>query len=53
MEGDKENYILLRKWVDYGVRYGDQKEIGEQLVKELEATFPESKLQQLIDDKDL
>ncbi len=52
MEGDKENYILLRKWVDYGVRYGDQKEIGEQLVKELEATFPESRLQDLIENKD-
>lgn len=52
MEGDKENYLLLRKWVDFGVRYGDQKEIGEQLVKELEAAFPESKLQQLIDEKD-
>lgn len=52
MEGDKENYILLRKWVDYGVRYGEQKEIGEQIVKELEATFPQSKLQQLIDEKD-
>ncbi|TQR20728.1 conserved virulence factor C family protein [Psychrobacillus vulpis] len=52
MEGDKENYILLRKWVDFGVRYGDQKEIGEQLVKELEATFPQSKLQQLIEEKD-
>ncbi|MEI4768253.1 conserved virulence factor C family protein [Psychrobacillus sp. FJAT-51614] len=52
MEGDKENYILLRKWVDYGVRYGDQKEIGEQLVKELEATFPQSKLTQLIEEKD-
>lgn len=52
MEGDKENYILLRKWVDYGVRYGDQKEIGEQLVRELEATFPQSKLEQLIEDKD-
>ncbi|SES09311.1 virulence factor [Psychrobacillus sp. OK032] len=52
MAGDKENYIMLRKWVDYGVRYGDQKEIGEQLVNELEATFPESKLQQLIEEKD-
>ncbi|NME06413.1 conserved virulence factor C family protein [Psychrobacillus sp. BL-248-WT-3] len=52
MEGDKENYIMLRKWVDYGVRYGDQKEIGEQLVKELEASFPQSKLEQLIADKD-
>ncbi|WP_313890829.1 conserved virulence factor C family protein [Psychrobacillus sp.] len=52
MEGDKENYILLRKWVDFGVRYGDQKEVGEQLVNELEATFPETKLQQLIEDKD-
>ncbi|MER2262689.1 MAG: virulence factor [Psychrobacillus sp.] len=52
MEGDKENYIMLRKWIDYGVRYGDQKEIGEQLVKELEASFPQSKLEQLIADKD-
>lgn len=52
MAGDQENYIMLRKWVDYGVRYGAQKEIGEQLVKELEATFPESKLQELILEKD-
>ncbi|WP_391122043.1 conserved virulence factor C family protein [Psychrobacillus sp. L3] len=52
MEGDKENYLLLRKWVDFGVRYGEQKEIGEQLVKELEATFPQSKLQQLLENKD-
>ena len=52
MDGDKENYILQRKWVDYGVRYGEQKEIGEQLVKELEATFPQTKLIQLIEDKD-
>ncbi|MFF2752835.1 conserved virulence factor C family protein [Psychrobacillus sp. NPDC058041] len=53
MEGDKENYLMLRKWVDFGVRYGDQKEIGEQLVKELEATFPESKLNQLIENRDI
>lgn len=53
MEGDKENYLLLRKWVDFGVRYGDQKEIGEQLVKELEATFPQSKLNELIEDRNL
>ncbi|WP_144513193.1 conserved virulence factor C family protein [Bacillus sp. FJAT-22090] len=52
MAGDQENYIMLRKWVDYGVRYGDQKEIGEQLVNELEASFPQSKLQQLIEEKD-
>ena len=27
-----ENYILLRKWADYGIRYGDKQEIGETVV---------------------
>lgn len=47
MQGD-ENYILQRKWVDYGVRYGDKEEIGKSLVDELEAAFPESRLEELI-----
>lgn len=47
MQGD-ENYILQRKWVDYGVRYGDKEEIGKSIVDELEAAYPESRLAELI-----
>lgn len=43
-----ENYILLRKWADYGIRYGDKKEIGETVVSEVEAAYPEDRLQEII-----
>lgn len=44
-----ENYILLRKWVDYGIRYGELDDVGEQVVLELEAAYPEKRLQQLVE----
>ncbi|PIC82467.1 virulence factor [Sporosarcina sp. P1] len=43
-----ENYILLRKWVDYGIRYGELQEVGEQVVQELEAAYPETRLHELV-----
>ncbi|MGE7920164.1 conserved virulence factor C family protein [Viridibacillus sp. NPDC093762] len=43
-----ENYIYERKWVDYGVRYGDKEEIGDSVVAELEASFPEQRIDELI-----
>lgn len=43
-----ENYILLRKWADYGIRYGDKQEIGETVVLEVEAAYPEERLQEII-----
>ncbi|GKV57466.1 hypothetical protein NCCP2222_34130 [Sporosarcina sp. NCCP-2222] len=43
-----ENYILLRKWADYGIRYGDKKEIGETVVSEIEAAYPEERLAEII-----
>ncbi|WP_075617759.1 conserved virulence factor C family protein [Paenisporosarcina indica] len=49
MKEHDENYILQRKWVDFGVRYGDKKEIAEQIREEVEATYPETRLQQLIE----
>ncbi|MFJ8262614.1 conserved virulence factor C family protein [Rummeliibacillus sp. NPDC094406] len=47
MQAD-ENYILQRKWVDYGVRYGGKEDIGQSMVDELEAAFPESRIVELI-----
>ncbi|MCG7345269.1 conserved virulence factor C family protein [Sporosarcina sp. ACRSL] len=43
-----ENYILLRKWADYGIRYGDKQEIGETVVQEVEAAYPDDRLQEII-----
>lgn len=43
-----ENYILLRKWADYGIRYGDKQEIGETVVLEVEAAYPDDRLQEII-----
>ncbi|MBB4826071.1 hypothetical protein HNO89_003308 [Sporosarcina luteola] len=43
-----ENYILLRKWSDYGIRYGDKKEIGETVVSEIEAAYPDDRLADII-----
>ncbi len=43
-----ENYILLRKWADYGIRYGEKAEIGETVIQEIEAAYPEERLLEII-----
>ncbi|WJY28224.1 conserved virulence factor C family protein [Sporosarcina trichiuri] len=43
-----ENYILLRKWADYGIRYGSKEEIGETVVKEIEAAYPQERLDSIV-----
>ncbi|MGN1400197.1 MAG: conserved virulence factor C family protein [Bacillus sp. (in: firmicutes)] len=43
-----ENVVLMRKWKDYGYRYGDMDTIGEEINEELLATFTNDKLQQLV-----
>lgn len=43
-----ENYILLRKWADYGIRYGEKAEIGETVIQEIEAAYPEERLQEIV-----
>jgi len=43
-----ENYILLRKWADYGIRYGEKAEIGETVIQEIEAAYPEDRLLAII-----
>ncbi|MCP1144409.1 conserved virulence factor C family protein [Lysinibacillus endophyticus] len=44
-----DNYILERKWVDFGVRYGDKEEIAQNVYSEIEATYPESRLAEIIE----
>ncbi|SHE45977.1 Scaffold protein Nfu/NifU N terminal [Seinonella peptonophila] len=42
------NHIFERKWVVQRPRYGDLEQVGEQVVAELEATYNDTRLQQLI-----
>lgn len=44
---EDENYILQRKWIDYGVRYGEFEEIANQVIAELDAAFTTERLTQL------
>ncbi|RTR31120.1 virulence factor [Robertmurraya yapensis] len=45
---DEQNYILQRKWKDFGVRYGEFDEIGKEVVEELTAAYPQERLKELI-----
>ncbi|MED3563347.1 conserved virulence factor C family protein [Bacillus xiapuensis] len=45
----EENYILLRKWKNQGVRYGDFDQIGQEVVEELIAAYPEARLEALVE----
>ncbi|CAM5221561.1 HEAT repeat protein OS=Ureibacillus acetophenoni OX=614649 GN=SAMN05877842_103244 PE=4 SV=1 [Ureibacillus acetophenoni] len=44
-----ENYILERKWVDFGVRYGEKEEIAQSVLNEINATYPESRLKEIVE----
>jgi hypothetical protein len=43
-----ENYILLRKWAEKGVRYGEFDQIGQEVVEELIAAYPTERLEALV-----
>lgn len=44
-----DNYILERKWVDFGVRYGDKEEIANEVLEEIQATYDEERLKTLVE----
>ena len=44
-----ENYVLLRKWQDYGVRYGEMDQVGPEVVEELLATYPKKRIASIIE----
>ncbi|KAB2338199.1 virulence factor [Cytobacillus depressus] len=44
-----DNVVLARKWVEVGVRYGEFDQVGEEVVEELMAAYPDSRLNQLVD----
>ena len=47
-QNSDDNVVMLRKWKDYGVRYGDMEEIGREVIDELVAAYPNERIQQLV-----
>ncbi|WAA11073.1 conserved virulence factor C family protein [Fervidibacillus albus] len=45
---DGDNIVLQRKWVDFGIRYGELDDIGRQVVEEIGAIYPDNRLNQLV-----
>ncbi|MGD8191081.1 virulence factor [Brevibacillus ginsengisoli] len=43
------NLIAERQWVEQGVRYGDLKEIGEEVAQEVNAAYDEERLNHLVE----
>ncbi len=45
----EDNYILLRKWQNQGVRYGEFDQIGQEVIDELIAAYPLERLEDLVE----
>ncbi|MBM7692556.1 hypothetical protein JOC77_001986 [Peribacillus deserti] len=44
---ENDNVVLLRKWKDFGSRYGELDEIGKEVVDELVSSYTEARLNDL------
>ncbi|RDI43067.1 conserved virulence factor C family protein [Falsibacillus pallidus] len=44
----EDNVVLARKWKDYGIRYGELDQIGQELKEEIVAAYPQSRLDELV-----
>ncbi|WP_147533709.1 conserved virulence factor C family protein [Bacillus marasmi] len=43
-----DNVVVMRKWKEYGVRYGEIEQIGHDVVEELLAAYPEERLKDIV-----
>jgi hypothetical protein len=43
------NLIMERQWVELGIRYGDLREIGEEVAQEVDAAYDDTRLNQLVE----
>lgn len=43
------NLLMERKWVEHGVRYGDLREIGEEVAQEIDAAYPAERVEELVE----
>ncbi|MBY0096629.1 conserved virulence factor C family protein [Mesobacillus maritimus] len=49
VQGPDDNLVMVRRWKDYGVRYGEWDEIGAEMKEELMAAYPPERLNTLIE----
>ena len=47
--GASENMLMERKWKDEGLRYGELRNVGEAVVREISAVYDEKKLKELVE----
>jgi HEAT repeat protein len=47
--GASENMLMERKWKDEGLRYGELRDVGEEVVREISAVYDEKKLRELVE----
>ena len=45
---EEDNAVLIRKWSDYGNRYGELEQIGKEVMDELIALYPHERLAELV-----
>ena len=45
---EDDNAVLIRKWSDYGNRYGELEQIGKEVMDELIALYPNERLAELV-----
>ncbi|MDQ0272026.1 hypothetical protein J2S17_003918 [Cytobacillus purgationiresistens] len=44
-----DNVVVVRKWKELGVRYGDFEQVGNEVVDEILAAYPEDRINQLVE----
>lgn len=43
-----DNYVILRKWKEQGVRYGELEQVGNEVVEEIIAAYPDERLNKIV-----
>lgn len=43
-----DNVVMMRKWKDYGIRYGELEHVGSELLEEIAAAYPLERLEMLV-----
>lgn len=44
----EDNVVMVRRWKEFGVRYGDFDQVGNDVVEELLAAYPPERLEELV-----
>jgi len=45
-----DNIVIVRRWKEFGVRYGEFDQIGQDMVEELMAAYPDARLDALVEE---